>query len=134
MTPATLLALADRCEAATGAEQRSWLEQAFYEINPAPEYGTDERSAWVAASNRFHDLIRAGAYLDAAMMLAPEGQLVLLTNTGIDLRHADTSHASALVGPEGDVDARPVQASTMPLALTAASLRAHAALMTGGGK
>jgi hypothetical protein len=87
---ADLHSLAARAEAADPSEQRQWLEQAFYAINPRPERyvaacqrpgETDEYPIalgerikdWMALSFQFTRMLDAEAYESAAMMLVPEG-------------------------------------------------------------
>jgi hypothetical protein len=126
----TLMGLAERCEQAPAEEQREWLEQAFYAINEAPDYGTDERAEWVEKSRRFHRLINADAFLDAAMTLVPEGCLWRLEQrSGVERRdgieHRSFNALAGLFDFDGYSQLFAI-AATPALALTAASLRAIA--------
>jgi hypothetical protein len=68
---AGLLALAERCEAATGRQQRALLiasaEAAL--IADGQDADTEDAMGWL---DRFEAFVEAGAFLDAAMTLVPE--------------------------------------------------------------
>ncbi len=125
-----LLALAERVEAMQGdgvvAMRDAWLA-----INgPEPASGYQPRGkpsfcpkweAYIQARCRFMNLLDMGAFLDAATLLVPEGHGFEVTTTGF--KPGAIVCGNLLFGPhEG------VHAATPALALTAASLRAHAAL------
>lgn len=119
-----------RVEAGTAEQQRELLEAAFNATRgPKPEIWsvpyevhTPEYSAWVERKWKFGAMLEAEAYLDAALMLLPEGWMV--------------THLSELGGAGGCVCAlgnpgtgASVTADagerTLALALTAAILRAR---------
>ena len=129
---ATLLALAERVEAATATEQREMLEAAFVAVHgPKPERvhgGTSEWIAWLDLHNPFFALLQAGGFLDAAMSLVPSGAWFVVKNVmgpqpiSRDLFVADVLH------PNGKD--RPIKltcpCATPALALTASACRAIA--------
>jgi hypothetical protein len=86
------------------------LRKAFDLIHP-PQGDTD------ALFLSFERLIEAGAYLDAAMTLVPEGWEWQLENTGGET-------FGPFVAKFGQL--RDVEAKTLPLAICAAGLRARA--------
>lgn len=124
----TLLELAERAEAATADEQRSLLEEAFYAVHGAPleahEMPAEEQAAWIARETRFFTLLRAEAFLDAAMTLRQrlDGPFIL-TNADLDDGVDYTKWRCAL--SDGDVEP-PTPCATPTLALVAASLRSRA--------
>lgn len=109
----TIDALIDRAERAGEDAQREVLEAAFtaiYNLQLTPkDWGT---LGWSKA-DRFLVLLDAQAYLDAAMMLVPEGEYCCVKLYRSGLAWAE------LGGRDGH------KASTPALALVAASLRAH---------
>ena len=125
MTRTTLLALAERVEAATATEQREMLEAAFVAVHgPKPERvhgGSPELLAWLALHNPFFALLQAGGFLDAAMSLVPSGHTFDMVS------HLDVATVRIFdrTGPVTDCRA----AATPALALTAAALRAIAERM-----
>lgn len=94
-----LLELASAFEAAD-RESDSLFERAFWAVNPN-----------YADIRRFRELLDAKAYLDAAMMLVPEGCDWELTSTSCARLYQPYAEAAA---------------TTPALALTAASLKALA--------
>ena len=52
---------------------RAMLEEAWANFMARPEPGNSGRYTWLSLHERFTSLLDAEAYLDAAMMLAPEG-------------------------------------------------------------
>jgi len=130
MTPnpkvAALNALAERCEAATGAD-RELFEQAWLAV--FIRTGGDLNIAnWPASLkerwDRFSALLDAGAYLDAAMTLVPEGWSRRTENwNGVE--SAKLQRGATVVSSE---------AATPALALTAACLRSIAHLEDSHGK
>ena len=128
MTRTTLLALAERVEAATSTEQREMLEAAFVAIHgPKPERvhgGSPEWLAWLDLHNPFFALLQAGGFLDAAMSLVPSGDA---WTVGQNVHHRHWV-ASINYLDNGEPKSRDGSncASTPALALTAACLRARA--------
>ena len=125
MNRTTLLALAERVEAATATEQREMLEAAFVAVHgPKPERvhgGSPEWIAWLDMHNPFFALLQAGGFLDAAMLLVPSGCTFDMVS------HIDQTTVRIFdrTGPVTDCHA----AATPALALTAACLRAIAERM-----
>jgi hypothetical protein len=131
-----LLQLADRCEQADG-QNREWaallLRHAFEAIHgpkpPRVRGGSDELTAWLALFNPFYAMLRADAFLDAAMSLVPDGWSIGLGDLrGYDpplwrahLRDHNNPDASRRQWVEGNTSA------SAALALCAAALRARAA-------
>ena len=109
----TLLALADRVEKAT-AESFDLFAESFDAIHGGR---SSERLLW----SQFCALIEAEAWLDAAMMLVPEGDI-----------HLEIKHGKvwAFVGSP----VRAATAATPALTLCAAALRARATLDPTGDK
>lgn len=109
-----LLELAERCEAAKEADT-SWLMKDVGAV--VYGHGSDAQKC-----RRFYRLIREGAYLDAAMTLAPEGWrwqveslgVAAVSKGGMQATSPDPLHSKA--------------ATTPALALVAAALRARAIL------
>jgi hypothetical protein len=121
----SLLELADRVEAATALEQRAILIDAAEAslIANGHDPDTEEAMGWL---DRFETLIAAGAYLDAAMTLVPEGWTLSQL-----LRSEDRERWSALLwvhDPNVDLrsNAPSGDAKTPELSITAAALRALA--------
>jgi len=117
-----MTALSDRVEAASVDEQRAMLKEAYHAIFPhnSPQHDHQHRA-------RFIGLLDAEAYLDAAMMLVPEGSWFLIKNVmGPQPMTRDLFVADVLVAGGKD---RPIQLTrpfaTPTLALTAACLRAR---------
>lgn len=117
-TSADLLTLAARVEAAERDEQHALLVEAWWVLSGMQS----SRDAGLAAIDaRFQRKINVEAFLDAAMMLAPEGM-----QFGCGSKDA-TGRAWAWVGQEhGPMNSREsiANAATPALALTAACLRA----------
>lgn len=108
MTDKLLLDLAERCEKATEEQQRALLLEAFDAV-----FLDDPEARFL----RFRRLVDAGAYLDAAMTLVPDGYdwIIGRTNDGLTI--------PAEVGGRGDEYMR--FGNTPALALCAAALRAR---------
>lgn len=141
-----LIELAARCEAAGGEQELELLDEAFRLCFPKPRRiwvtdnsgpWTDEYGAYHELSWRFHGMIEAGAFLDAAMQLVPKGWTAwelrsALYHADWELRsrralasyHAEISRLDEEIKAEEVVSAN---AATPALALCAASLRARAA-------
>jgi|TARA_R100000501_G_C2620038_1_gene113312 hypothetical protein len=104
--------LAERIEALEG-DERIWFIRAYEAV-----HGTEciDPKAW----RRFEDLVNAGAFLDAAMTLVPEGWNWLVgTDAGVGFQSALLRH-----GEEAPIEAI---AATPALALCAAAIRAQEA-------
>lgn len=122
-----LLELADRCEAATGANYALEVE-IFKAINPMYADYVQGRGGLVhpydGSDQRVLSDVRPGNYtasLDTAMTLVPDGLKFEVTTTGY--KPGATVCGNSLTGVhEG------AYAATPALALTAAALRARAAL------
>ena len=155
MTAATrdaLLALAEKCEAATGPERAidGAIDRLMFERPTDGDYDDAERAIWRLNDGWSGILIRGdgfarGAFyakeytasLDAAMTLVPEGWGWLVSQPN------EKAIASGLLKKDtpvmGEVqygyDQRyTVAAATPALALTAAALRARAAMMGEGAE
>ena len=105
-------ALARQCEEAGADRQRELLDQAWDAL------ARDNGFLWTYENcPRFEMLMEAEAYVDAALMLVPEGWN----------RWAVTGRHSATVGRDGDVTTQDswVFAATPALALLAAILRSQ---------
>ena len=109
----TLLALAERCEKATGGDRE--LDEEIGAAIGKPSHFTDDEGS------RFRITRRYTASLDAAMSLVPEGDLHLEIKRG---------KVWAFVGSP----IRAATAATPALALCAAALRARATLDPTGEK
>ena len=120
-----LLKLAERVEALEGPCRETFLA-AFAACFPEPVPGCEPSwreenpkqpiyHAWATRRLAFMKFVRAEAWLDAAMTLVPEGQSITL-----DTR---APAAATVAGTDAWV-----YAATPALALTAAALRARAAL------
>ena len=133
-TRTTLLALAERVEAATTTEQREMLEAAFVAVHgPKPARvhgGTSEWIAWLDLHNPFFALLQAGGFLDAAMSLVPSGCSEWNVEAWKAPGAIHPAHVRATAWVSG---AARVYASTPALALTAACLRALAVLEQDNG-
>lgn len=129
---ATLMALAERVEKASGDDQRELLIEAFKAIHGQkphrPSGGSPEWLAWLHLFNPFFKKLEARAFLDAAMSLVPEGYIWMVTNSGLEHpTKPDFTRASAVVAEwESTAPMDDRSAATPALALTAASLRAIA--------
>ena len=123
MTRTTLLALAERVEAATSTEQREMLEAAFVAIHgPKPERvhgGSPEWLAWLDLHNPFFALLQAGGFLDAAMSLVPSRCFGAKVSS-----HTDCTGGATCWDSRGYPYS--VNVATPALALTAAACRAIA--------
>lgn len=119
-----LFELAERVEAATGDETRLLLIEAAEATLLAQGHDpdTEEAMGWL---DRFEALIDAGAFLDAAMMLVPEGWRFAGSETvrGDFYAHLITRE----MDNEGAKAHAEATARTFPLALVSAALRARAA-------
>ena len=129
-----LLSLAGRFEAAT-ENDRELFEDAFRLCFPKPSRiwvtdaagsWTQEYTDWQQRQAHFYGLLEAGASLDAAMSLVPEGWSKLIQDSDFDGAICELWHE------QSDSEAN-TRAKTWPLALTAASLRARAAMETNDG-
>jgi hypothetical protein len=132
MTREEIIALAERCEKATG-EKRETLtifEDAFALCFPKPSriWVADNNGPWTPEYSRHHErgwafseMLEANAFLDAAMTLVPEGWGYSICPTSALLTRSTSDHG---------VMAR---AATPALALTAAALRARATLQQDQG-
>jgi hypothetical protein len=119
MTPADI-------EAAAPEQTREVLEALWYELRePKPEIWavpyetpTPEYEAWNAKGWRFGDFLEAEAYVDAALMLVPEGWDYTLGREG-------DAHWAALfpVGHRGDPDDEILCSGTTPALALAAAIR-----------
>jgi hypothetical protein len=100
--------LAERIEALEG-DERIWFIRAYEAV-----HGTEciDPKAW----RRFEDLVNAGAFLDAAMTLVPEGWEYTIRKRHVELRHP--------VQRAFDAEAT---GATPALALCAAAIRAQEA-------
>jgi hypothetical protein len=136
-------ALADRCEAATGADRELDALIRCAVFAPATAYVAMSpfNGAWCIYDGETRDgrprgwealtltqVQRLGEFtasLDAAMTLVPEGYFVAVVNSTL----ADpekVGRATALIAPGGSAKAaEPSEAATMPLAICAAALRAR---------
>jgi hypothetical protein len=119
----TLIELAGRVEAAT-EPSFAIFEKAFFACNPGPSafgcsgYHNEALETQNAAIKRFKKFVDAEAWLDAAMMLVPEGCEWTMGAGG-------KSPAIVTISAGGEIkDAVHGFAATPALALTAASLRA----------
>lgn len=142
MTRAELLnSLAERAEAADGAETEEVLEVAFYALNPRPrgwyadtcatpaDYAT-EVIPWVLRRNAFLAKLDAEAYVDAALVLVPDGPRRFIEQKSFKSGAPDEPErywcrvdvmTAPLVNLQGEGSA-----PTPALAIVAASLRALA--------
>lgn len=112
MNRTTLLALAERVEAATGADRGLDSEIHHAVLNGVGVGSYGAQPAYTAS-------------LDAAMSLVPSGWSFMVDSAENRL------HAQAKLGRSYPTNANAyAEASTPPLALTAASLRAIAGIMT----
>ena len=145
-----LLELAARCEAATEATL-GLFHDAFDACFEKPGRGniwtgaagasewTPEYAAFIERQNRFTDFLEAGAFLDAALTLVPEG--CAPWHCG---RHNKTGrHPRTMQSVDGGADAyltvgtnEPIyaMAATPALALCAAALRARSEAAAVGGR
>jgi hypothetical protein len=148
VTQDALLALADRCEAASGPDTELDAEIALaaqelpYSIPPkqaaTKRLVTDcdgtIRILWEAVEPRLTSYVAFNynpllftASIDAALTLVPEGHIVALTNCGVnDPTSPDLGRATAVIGASSDIGTEPVEAATLALAICAAALRAKA--------
>lgn len=129
-----LLQLAERVEAATADQQNDALITAFYAIFPKPNPENEPEwpgsghlrqpryHAWYVRLRKFTAMLDAEAYESAALMLVPDGWM-LLTLSDIA---ADGLTLCKLGAPDVH-DAMSFGTSTRALAITAAALRARAA-------
>lgn len=116
---AELIALAERCEAATAEEQFALLSEAHYLIAGGDSLGMSLTSyrQWLP-TNVFGKLLEAGAFTDAALMLVSDGWVGLVgipANGGCQLQPSND--------PFVQIE---VRAATPGLAICAAALRARA--------
>jgi len=114
---ATLLALASRVEAATGADSECVIREASWAVNVMLANRQD-------LHNRVNVLLSVEAYESAAMSLVPSEAYWRLGHDGDGADPAEYK-ADVIVPKLGGVDARGrAIAATPPLALTAAACRA----------
>lgn len=139
MAEIDLEALAGRVEA-TDVEHDDIFVEAFNAIFPKPsriwedeerEEWTTEYDRWNAKSWVFSNYLDAGAWLNGALLLVPEGLIWGIANCGVKNDQPDLNRATATCGKPDDTNG-PVEAATPALALTAAALRAR--LMEGEGE
>ena len=121
----TLEELAARVESASADEQRWVLEQVWKALHDgvsavSSAYGPTEDAAWRRA-RQFLDMLAANAYESAALMLVPEGWTGLFSAGRRPLETAWLLPRSGRMDPGVRVEA-----ATLALAITAASLRAQA--------
>ena len=109
------MTLPQRIEAAEGAEQRHMLELAWQEVHGEFPGGCEWHSE---ANQRFARLLNAGAYLNAALTLVPEGY-----DWSLDNFDGDQGKPHAWVCKDGPF--YNATAATPALALCAAALKAH---------
>jgi hypothetical protein len=116
--PATLLALADRCEQAAGPDRE--LDCYIH----APREGRNIKpERWIETVRVYSHMVpRYTASLDAAVMLVPEGWIYELGRG-----ESGTSRALCRMGDERGIWTGWAVAATAALALCAAALRARAA-------
>ena len=116
-----LVKLAERCEAATGDEQRELLREAFDLAFPGEGPNTNRRG-------RFDTMLACKAYESAAMTLVPEGwefvRLERRRSWPDDPRGDRQLLEAEMMEPHGSGYSK-TSAPTAALALTAAALRAH---------
>lgn len=118
------MTLADRVEQASGPDREMFLA-AFYEISGSALQGTIALPypEYAAVFGRFVELLDAEAYLDAAMTLLPEGWGVCIE------QERSTRRCEASISPPGKepwgADVFKGEGETLPLALLAATIRAH---------
>jgi hypothetical protein len=125
MPKANLIALAARCEAADGSEQRELLISAWEAIHGPTMVAISPKHVRAADGwTRFQRMLQVEAYESAAMTLVPEGVGKELLTVRVERSFSGRSDAlllDSLTGAEAYSDA-----ATPALALTAASLRALA--------
>lgn len=113
----TLLELAARCETAERPDQELF-DTAFVAVHgpkpPRVHGGSTDLGNWLASYNRFYDLMKSEAWLDAALMLVPERGVWTVASAS----------AAIDAGPYAAVDEHIAEAATPALALCAAALRA----------
>ena len=75
MSAIDLLALAERCEAATAEQQRDLLQSTWLLCNPEPPLGSDVGvwPNWNRDREWFDKRLDVLAFIDAALTLVPEG-------------------------------------------------------------
>lgn len=119
-----LLALAERCEQATGADALTRLDllEMFRSAYPRAAFASGKASD--AARNRFIWLWENGATLDAALTLVPEGH-----DTQVHLYAGREGEGAVIVTPSKRIGLPRVFAATPALALCAAALKAHASTL-----
>jgi hypothetical protein len=114
-----LLSLAERVEQASAEDQRHLIEQAAAQL--ALHQLWPPKADDTALAARFFAFLNAGAFLDAAMTLVPEGWNWRLESWRL-VASAKLQRDNRVLG--GD-------ATTPALALTAACLRTHALSLSG---
>lgn len=107
-----------RVEAGTAEQQRELLLQAFEVCFPRPQ---DVRK-WLNKRNRFTDMLDTAAFVDAALMMMPEGVLWTMNSWEGPSRFSAGLWAGSRFIVYADKEKA---ASTPALALTAAILRAR---------
>ena len=123
MTKDELVKLAERAEAADASEQRAILIEAWRQVEGGICPELDAGNHLHPRYRQFADFIQAGAFIDAAMMLVPEGRWEVGVRATLDGR--GYAYISA---PRDEKNAGHLHygatAATPALALCAASLRA----------
>lgn len=128
MTKAELEKLAERAEAADAIEQRAILIEAWRRVEGGICPELDAGNHLHPRYRQFADFIQVGAFIDAAMMLVPEGWHIEIGiyRADDDLPEEIYARVSLDVGGDGprweSIDRS--QSATPALALCAASLRA----------
>lgn len=127
----TLTELAERIERAGADEQRELLLEAFIAIyGPKPPRvhgGSKELDQWFKLYKPFFRKLDAEAYLDAAMMLRPDGDghWPQIIATGTNPNNPTRQRERIEIWSKGNAKPVRANAATLALALTAASLRAR---------
>lgn len=121
---ADLLQLAERCEKASANEQGDALREAYgavFGFLPRDMALKDMPEGALKRQARFTGLMNTEAFLDAAMMLVPEGFAYSVGNI-----NPETCRCNAyVVPPTFDIGANIRTGATPALALCAAALRAR---------
>lgn len=119
-----LLTLATKAEKASPEEQRALLIEGWRDIfgmSPDDDLSTDDRGKWWEHQANFIRKLDAGAYVDAAMMLVPEGYGIRVTPSSILLRGS-----TVIVWRHDGGCAKRGDSEMLALAILAASCRALA--------
>lgn len=110
--------LAAKCEA--GADLETRIREAWALANPKPPKPVE--TGWFTARHTVERFLAAGAFVDAALTLVPEGWCHTITWLG-----KNGEATAILFRSDSDVEPRG-KATTEALALAAAALRARAAM------